>query len=147
IARIAALPEQLAALVGGLSAEQLDARTPADPWSIRQVVHHMADSHMNAFIRTRLILTENHPTLRPYDQDAWAQLADTLTMPVEASLELLRGLHARWAALFESLAEEDWGRTGLHPEIGVVTVESILESYAQHGEDHMEQIRRIQSAI
>ncbi|HWQ12738.1 MAG TPA: putative metal-dependent hydrolase [Roseiflexaceae bacterium] len=143
IARIAALPEELAALVGGLSDARLDTHAPDDPWTVRQVTHHMADSHANAFIRTKLILTEEHPTLKPYDQDAWAALPDTCAMPVGASLELLRGLHARWVRLFESLGPADWGRAALHPEIGEVTIDDILETYAHHCNDHLAQIRRI----
>ena len=146
IARIAALPQELAALVGNLSDEQLDARAPDDPWTARQVTHHVADSHINAFVRTKLILTEDHPTLKPYDQDAWAALADTQAMPVEVSLGLLRGLHARWVRIFESLGPSEWGRGALHPESGEVTIDSMLESYAQHGDDHLAQIRRILAA-
>jgi hypothetical protein len=146
IARIAALPESLAAAVSGLSEAQLDARSPEDIWNVRQVAHHLADSHMNAFIRTKLIVTEDRPTLKPYDQDAWALLPDTEAMPIEASLGILRGLHARWVKLFESLADGDWGRTGLHPENGEVTVDSILRGYADHGEEHLEQIARILAA-
>jgi hypothetical protein len=138
IARIAALPDELAAA--------LDARTPADPWTIRQIAHHVADSHMNALIRTKLILTEQHPTLRPYDQDAWATLADA-AMPLDPTLGLLRGLHERWVRLFEMMKEEDWARGGFHPENGDVTLGDILESYAQHGTDHLAQIGRIRAAL
>lgn len=146
IDRIAALPEALAAAVAGLSEAQLDARSPEDIWNVRQVVHHLADSHMNAFIRTKLIVTEERPTLKPYDQDAWALLLDTQAMPCAASLDILRGLHLRWVKLFESLGEWDWSRVGLHPESGEVTIDSILRGYAQHGEDHLDQIVRIVAA-
>lgn len=144
IARIAALPEALAAAVAGLSDAQLDQPADDDPWTVRQVVHHVADSHMNAFIRMKLMLTEQHPTLKPYDQDAWALLADTRSTPVDATLALLRGLHARWVGLLESLREADWARSAHHPENGTVTIDGMLRTYAQHGEDHVAQIRHIQ---
>jgi hypothetical protein len=145
--QIRALPDALAAAVTTLSEPQLDAHTPADPWTIRQVTHHVADSHLNAFVRIKLMLTEEHPTLKPYDQDAWAELADTVTMPVSASLEVLRGLHARWVALFESLPETAWTRSAYHPEQGTVTVGGMLATYAQHGADHLAQIARIRAAL
>jgi len=143
IARIAALPDTLAAAVIGLNDAQLDARGGDDPWTVRQVTHHIADSHLNAFIRMKLMLTEPHPTLKPYDQDAWALLPDTLATPVDATLALLRGLHTRWVILFEALPDDAWARTAYHPENGIVTIDGMLESYAQHGEDHVAQIRRI----
>ena len=145
IAQIAALPGELAAVLAGLDAA-LDARTAADPWTIRQVAHHIADSHMNALIRTKLILTEQHPTLRPYDQDAWATLADA-AMPLDATLTLLRGLHARWVTLLEAIGEGDWARGGFHPENGDVTLADILATYAAHGADHITQIGRIRAAL
>ena len=143
IARIAALPDTLAAAVTGLNNAQLDARGGDDPWTVRQVAHHIADSHLNAFIRMKLMLTEPHPTLKPYDQDAWALLPDTLATPVDATLALLRGLHTRWVVLFEALPDDAWACTAYHPENGIVTIDGMLESYAQHGEDHVAQIRRI----
>ena len=146
IARIAALPGALAAVVAGLSDADLDARVPADPWTIRQVTHHIADSHINAFIRMKLMLTEDHPTLKPYDQDAWARLADA-AMPVDATLALLGGLHARWVRLLESLGDADWRRGALHPENGEVTLESMLVTYSDHGEEHVAQIGRIRAAM
>jgi hypothetical protein len=147
IARIAALPDALAAFVAGLNDAQLDALGDDDPWTVRQVTHHVADSHMNAFIRMKLMLTEQHPTLRPYDQDAWALLPDTRTMPVDATLALLRGLHARWVRLLESLGDDDWSRGAYHPENGEVTLDGILATYAQHGEDHVAQIKRILARV
>jgi hypothetical protein len=146
IARIAALPGELAAVLAGLDDAALDTRTAADPWTIRQVAHHIADSHMNALIRTKLILTEQHPTLRPYDQDAWATLPDA-AMPLDATLALLRGLHARWVALLGAIGEDDWARGGFHPENGDVTLGDILATYAAHGADHIAQIGRIRAAL
>jgi hypothetical protein len=146
IARIAALPDALAAVVAGMSDAELDARVDADPWTIRQVTHHIADSHINAFIRMKLMLTEAHPTLKPYDQDAWAQLADA-AMPVDATLALLRGLHARWVRLLESLGDAEWARGALHPENGEVTIDGMLVTYSDHGEEHVAQIGRIRAAL
>jgi hypothetical protein len=146
IARIAALPAELSAALAALTPEQFDARAAHDPWNIRQVVHHIADSHMNAFIRMKLMLTEDHPTLKPYNQDAWSLLADA-ELPIEVSLTLLQGLHARWAALFAGLKEADWARSGHHPEYGTVTVGGTLKSYVAHGDEHLEQIRRIQAGL
>ncbi|MEN9936182.1 MAG: hypothetical protein RLZZ387_2761 [Chloroflexota bacterium] len=143
IDRLAALPDELAALLSSMVDAQLDAPAPGDPWTVRQVAHHIADSHMNAFVRTKLILTEDHPTLKPYDQDAWALLPDSKAMPVESSLAILRGVHARWVRLFEALSDEEWGRTAHHPENGTVTLEGMLASYAQHSDDHLAQMRRI----
>ena len=143
IASIAALPDALAAVVAGLGDAELDARAADDPWTARQVTHHIADSHINAFIRMKLMLTEPHPTLKPYDQDAWAQLADTQSTPVDATLALLRGLHARWVRLLEALGEEEWSRGAYHPENGEVTLDGMLATYARHGEEHVEQIRGI----
>src|SRR5262245_21879553 len=97
---------------------------------------------MNSFVRLRLILTEERPTLKPYDQDRWAELADSGTTALEESLSILEGLHRRWVRVFESLQETDWQRAGRHPEIGDITVDDLLEIYAAHGEGHIDQINR-----
>jgi hypothetical protein len=98
---------------------------------------------MNAFIRLKLILTENHPTLKPYDQDGWANMVDEMTPDLSASLTILRGLHARWAMVFEALTAEEWQRTGHHPEVGTMSAADILSSYAQHCRDHLAQMARV----
>lgn len=146
IDKIRRLPAQLEMLVGGLSYEQLHTHFLADEWTVAQNVHHLADSHMNSFIRLKLMLTEDHPTLRPYDQDAWALTADYAHTPTTESLTLLRGLHSRWTVLFERLTEEQWARTGLHPANGVLTVSDVLQTYAAHGEGHLDQITRTLAA-
>lgn len=146
IARLAALPDELAALLAELDPSRLDQSVEADPWTVRQIAHHVADSHMNAFIRTKLILTESRPTLKPYDQDAWALLPDTVSMPLDASLAILRGVHARWVAVFESLGADDWARSGMHPEYGEMSLDDILRSYAKHSDDHIDQMRRVLAA-
>ena len=146
IDKIKRLPAQLELLVGGLSYTQLHTHFLPAEWTVAQNVHHLADSHMNSFIRIKLILTEENPTLRPYDQDAWALTADYQHTPITESLTLLRGLHSRWAVLFDKLSEEQWQRTGFHPENGVVTVEGLLRAYADHGEGHLDQITRTLAA-
>jgi hypothetical protein len=141
IQKLEALPGQVAAAIAGSTEQQLLRPYREGGWNSRQVVHHLADSHMNAYIRSRLILTEDHPPLKPYDQDAWAKLPDSSTGPLSHSLEILRGLHARWAAFFRSLPEPAWTRTGFHPEYGDVSLEEILLSYVRHGENHVEHIK------
>lgn len=144
--QIADLPAQLEELVGGLTAEQLLARPLAGEWSIAQNVHHLADSHMNSFVRLKLILTEENPPLKPYDQDAWAAIADSDHADISLSLQLLRGLHARWVQVFDSLTDAQWARTGVHAEAGVMTPVDLLRSYARHGAGHLDQIARTLAA-
>jgi hypothetical protein len=147
IDRIAALPQQLEELVCPLPARALTARPLPGEWSVAQNVHHLADSHMNSYVRTKLVLTEENPTFKPYDQEAWAETPDADHATIGESLDLLRGLHARWVRLFESLAEGDWARFGTHPEYNrIYTVEDILQIYADHGEAHLDQIRRTLAA-
>ena len=116
------LPERLRAAVHGLSEAQIDTPYREGGWTVRQLVHHVFDSHANSYVRFKLALTEEWPTIKPYDEAAWAQLADS-RMPVEVSLSLLDGLHARWVMLLESLTEEQWARGMKHPENGPLTVE------------------------
>jgi hypothetical protein len=146
IEKIRSLPKQLELVVSSLPAEQLTTPTSGGEWTIAQNVHHIADSHMNSYIRMKLILTEDYPTLKPYDQEKWASLADGANTALENSLLVLQGLHRRWVTLFESLGEADWQRAGLHPEIGEVTIENILQIYVDHGEAHLDQIRRTLAA-
>jgi hypothetical protein len=146
IEKVRALPAQLEATVRGLTNEQLTTHYLANEWTVAQNVHHVADSHMNSFIRTKLILTEVRPTLKPYNQDLWAVRADADHTALELSLQLLKGLHARWVMLFESLGEDEWLRTGMHPEIGEVTLEDQLRIYSAHGEGHIAQINKTLAA-
>jgi uncharacterized damage-inducible protein DinB len=134
--QIAQTPARFREAVRGLDDAQLDTPYRPGGWTVRQVVHHMADSHMNAYIRFRLALTEVEPTIKPYDQDAWAALKDARTGPVETSLAILEGLHQRLVALVESLAEADFARTFLHPERGVMRLDTTLAMYAWHGRHH-----------
>ena len=146
IAKIAALPNQIAELVSNLSSTELTAHYLTDEWTVAQNVHHLADSHMNSYIRCKLIMTEENPTLRPYDQDAWAQLADGSAADISDSLAMLHHLHTRWVDFWRNLDEADWSRTGYHPESGPVTLATQLQSYADHGEAHVEQITQTLAA-
>jgi hypothetical protein len=147
IAKLAALPTQIEALVTHLSADQLTQRPLANEWSVAQNVHHLVDSHMNSYIRCKLIATEQNPLLKPYDQDAWAMFEDASTADVSVSLSLLKGLHHRWAQFFSTQSDADWDRTGVHMASGVVTLGGLLKSYVQHGEDHIDQIKRTIAAV
>ena len=137
---IAALPALAAQAVDGLDDAQLDTTYRDGGWTLRQVLHHLADSHINAYIRSRFFLTEEHPTLMAYDQDRWAALVDASTAPVEDSLILLGGLHHRWTQLLRSLAASDWSRTAHHPENGDMVLDDILRIYSFHGKHHVRQI-------
>jgi len=139
VAVIAELPTRLRAAVAGLTDAQLDTPYRPGGWTVRQVVHHVADSHLNAYIRLKFALTEEKPAIKPYDQDAWAGLADS-RLPVEMSLATLDGVHARWTGLYRSLTDEQFGRTFRHPEIGTVTLDRQLQMYAWHGRHHVAHI-------
>lgn len=145
IAQLAALPERLRAAVAGLTDAQLDTPYRPGGWTVRQVVHHVADSHVNGHIRLRFALTLECPTIMPYDQDRWAQLPDVLALPVEVSLSILDGIHARWAALARSLTTEQARRRFVHPEGGEQTVDQQLALYAWHGRHHTAHITALRS--
>ena len=133
-------PANLRAAVKGLSDQQLDTPYRPEGWTLRQVAHHLPDSHLNAYVRFKLALTEDAPTIKPYAEDLWAQLADTQTTPVEVSLTLLDALHTRWVRLLRSLKVEDWRRTFRHPQLGEVSLEKNLVLYAWHGRHHVAHI-------
>ena len=136
IAEIAAVPALFRDAVRGLDDAQLDTPYRPGGWTVRQTVHHVADSHMNSYIRLRLALTETEPTIRPYDQKAWAELADSRTGAVEPSLQLIEGLHARWTLLLKTLSNADFARSFRHPELGLVRLDTNLALYAWHGRHH-----------
>jgi hypothetical protein len=140
------LPQQVTELTAELTPKQLTSHFLEGEWSVAQNVHHLADSHLNSYIRLKLILTEENPTIRPYDQDLWAETAEANSPDLTASLTLLRGLHQRWCDLFASLDESQWQRTGIHPESGVITPTSLLMTYAEHGEAHLDQMQRTLAA-
>ncbi|UOY91943.1 bacillithiol transferase BstA [Ectobacillus sp. JY-23] len=129
-------PTAVKRAIEGLSDNKLDTPYRTEGWTIRQVIHHMADSHMNSFIRFKLALTEDNPTIKPYHEDQWALLPDTNTAPVSLSLSLLEGLHKRWVILLESLTDEDFKRTFYHPDLGEVTLDTALALYAWHSKHH-----------
>ena len=139
IAGIRGFPPIIRAAVKGLNDDQLDSRYRDGGWTVRQVVHHLADSHANAYLRFKWLVTEDHPTIKTYDQDVWAALPDS-RLPLESSLRLLDGLHERLAGFLESLPAEALSRTGTHPERGEVTLDDLLETYADHGAHHAVQI-------
>ncbi|MGE5207232.1 MAG: YfiT family bacillithiol transferase, partial [Chlamydiota bacterium] len=129
------------------SAQQLDTPYRPQGWTVRQVVHHVPDSHMNAYIRLKLALTESEPTIKPYDQQLWAELADTRQTPMETSLTLLECLHQRWVMLLKSIADGDWQRTFRHPELGVVRLDTNLALYAWHGRHHVAHITSLRERM
>lgn len=133
---IGELPGALESAVKGLNDAQLDTPYRDGGWTVRQVVHHIADSHMNAFLRMKWMLTEKTPLIKTYDQDVWATTRE-YALPLEPSLKLIRGLHARWTAMLDSVSEKEWTeRTADHPERGIVTLDAMLDIYAAHGEKH-----------
>jgi len=144
---IAEAPARLRAAVKGLSPQQLDTPYRPGGWTVRQVVHHVPDSHLNAYIRFKLALTEDQPTIKPYDQERWAGLEDTRNTPVEVSLGLLETLHQRWVALLKSLRPQDFARTFRHPELGIVTLDKHLSLYAWHGRHHIAHITSLRERM
>lgn len=138
--RIAELPERLKQALAGLNGKQLDTPYREGGWTVRQVTHHLADSHMNAYVRYKLALTEDNPTIKPYREAAWAELADSRITPIDVSLALVDNLHARWVVLLRSLKPEDWDRKLTHPEMGVMSLDKMLGIYAWHGAHHVAHI-------
>ena len=141
IRQVAAAPDALRTATSGLGGAQLDTPYRPEGWTVRQVVHHVADSHMNAYIRFKLALTEDTPTIKPYDEAAWARVADTALTPVDVSLTLLDALHQRWVFLLESLEPGDYSRQLVHPDRGRVTLDWMLQLYAWHGRHHIGHIK------
>jgi len=132
-------PARLRAAVRGLSDQQLDTPYRPGGWTVRQVAHHVPDSHMNAYIRFKLALTEDQPTIKPYEEARWAELADSRS-PIEPSLALLENLHRRWVLLLSSLSPADWGKKINHPAMGVLSLDRTLGIYAWHGRHHVAHI-------
>lgn len=137
---IAALPARLRAAVEDLTEEQLATPYREGGWTIRQLVHHLPDSHLNSYIRFRWALTEQDPAIKVYDQAAWAELPDARTAPIDLSLDLLDALHRRWIVLLRAMAPGDYGRTFRHPEIGQVSLALMLRLYEWHGRHHLAHI-------
>src|SRR5687768_2470218 len=143
---IAELPGNLRATVVTLSDEQLDTPYRPGGWTLRQTIHHLADSHMNAFIRVKLALTEENPTIKPYEEAQWAHLPDT-TGDIETSLTLLDALHERWVMLLDNLSTEQFKRTFNHPESGVTALDLATHNYAWHGKHHLTQILNLRDRM
>jgi len=146
IEQIAALPGKLDAALQGLSSAQLDLPCGQGEWTVRQVVHHLADAHLNGFVRMKLVLTENKPILKPYEQDRWIELHD-MDAPLESSLAILGGLHQRWHRLMARLPGQSWSREGIHLESGLVNLRDLLDLYVDHGRQHLDQIRRLKKSL
>jgi len=140
------LPERLRAAVQGLNDAQLDTPYRDGGWTVRQVVHHFADSHANSYVRFKLALTEDWPTIKAYDEAAWACLPDS-RLPIDPSLELITGLHARLVALLESMNEVDFARGFNHPERGRVTLANNLALYAWHSRHHVAHITNLRARM
>jgi hypothetical protein len=148
ISDIEQTPTSLRAAIKGLTPEQLDTPYREGGWTVRQVVHHVPDSHMNAYIRFKLALTEDEPTIKPYDEGRWAELPDNQSTPIEVSLALLESLHTRWVRLSRSFGEEDWKRTFKHPEkSSPVSLDMNLATYAWHGQHHVAHITELRKRM
>uniref|UniRef100_E6PYU5 Metal-dependent hydrolase n=1 Tax=mine drainage metagenome TaxID=410659 RepID=E6PYU5_9ZZZZ len=140
------LPERLRSAVDGLTDHQLDTPYREGGWTLRQVVHHVADSHANAYVRFKLALTEELPTIKPYDETAWANLNDARWLPVGVSLDLITALHARWVAMFEAMTEEDFRRCYLHPINGKQSLAQVLALYDWHSRHHTAHITQLRKS-
>ena len=140
---IAQTPANLRASVKGLTDEQLDTPYRPGGWTVRQVVHHLPDSHLNSYLRFKLALTEENPTIKTYAEDRWAELNDSRDTPVEVSLTLLESLHDRWVRLLRSLTPEEWKRTFRHPDLGEMNLQKTLALYAWHGKHHVAHINEL----
>jgi uncharacterized damage-inducible protein DinB len=147
LADIKNLPSELDNAIQNLDTDQLNTPFRPGGWTVRQLVHHVADSHVNAYTRFKLGLTENNPTIKTYDQDAWALLSDTQTVPINISLTLLYALHTRWYALMKDISEEQWQRTIYHPERKAESLWELLKSYAWHGKHHTAHITKLRERM
>ena len=144
---IARLPGDMRAAVDKLSDQQLDTSYRPGGWTVRQVVHHVPDSHLNAYIRFKLALTESEPTIKPYDEKQWAELPDVRLTPIETSLSLLENLHTRWTLLLRAREPTLFSRTFRHPEIGIMTLDAQLGLYEWHGRHHVAHITSLRSRM
>lgn len=147
IARLAAQPAALRQQVEGLSDAQLDTPYRPGGWTVRQLVHHVADSHINAYLRVKLALTEDTPTIKPYDQDAWVQLGDITAVHPSVSLSLFDAVHQRLLAVLHAARPEDFGRKLIHPENGPMTVDDVVNMYAWHGDHHVAHVRGVRERM
>jgi uncharacterized damage-inducible protein DinB len=147
MAVIRELPQKMRDAVAGLTNKQLDTEYRPDGWTVRQTVHHVADSHANSIIRFKLALTEDEPpTIRPYYEDRWAELGDS-KLPVDISLNLIHGIHGRWVALMDSMSDENFNRKFIHPETGPWTLDGALALYAWHSKHHTAHITNLRKRM
>lgn len=140
-------PAALRASIQNLSPEQIETPYRDGGWTVRQVVHHVPESHMNAYIRFKLALTEDEPTVKPYMEDRWANTPDVDSTPLEVSLAMLEPLHDRWVRLLRRLQPADWKRTFRHPELGLMPLEKNLALYAWHGQHHVAHITELRKRM
>jgi uncharacterized damage-inducible protein DinB len=140
-------PANLRAAVKGLSDQQLDTPYRDGGWTVRQLVHHVPESHMNAYVRFKLALTEDNPTIKPYMEALWAELPDAKSAPIDVSLSLLDNLHSRWMLVLRNLKPEDWKRTFNHPEIGPMDLDKTLALYAWHGPHHVAHVTKLRERM
>lgn len=144
---LAALPKNFRVALKGLNEWQLDTPYREGGWTVRQLIHHVPDSHMNAYVRCKLALTETNPLIKAYDERLWADLGDSRGTPTEVSLMLLEALHTRWVVLFITLSEADFARCFVHPQLGPVTIEKMLALYAWHSLHHTAHITRLRERM
>lgn len=147
IALLDETPARLRAAVAGLNDEQLNTPYRPGGWTVRQLVHHVPDSHMNAYTRFKLALTEDQPAIKTYEEARWAELPDSRSMPVEVSLVLLESLHRRWTTLLRALTEADYARACTHPEWGLVNLNQLLGLYAWHGRHHVAHVTALRERM
>jgi len=147
IAEMAALPSEMRAAVHGLDDAQLDTPYRPEGWTVRQVVHHVPDSHMNMYLRFKWALTEQTPTIKPYDEGAWAELPDTRLTPIATSLTLLEAVHDRCVRLLRAMSEQDFDRRYVHPESGEHTLSHMVGSYAWHGRHHVAHVTSLRDRM
>jgi uncharacterized damage-inducible protein DinB len=147
LAKIEETPARMRAAVAGLNEEQLDTPYRPDGWTVRQVVHHVPESHLTSYTRFKLAITEDEPTVKPYFEDRWAQLDDARQAPISLSLDLLDAVHGRWIWFLRSLKQEDFQRTFRHPEIGIVSLDKNVALYAWHGPHHVAQITSLRERM
>jgi hypothetical protein len=147
IETLASAPAKFRMAVAGLRAEQLDTPYRPGGWTIRQVIHHVPDSHMNSYMRFRLALTEDEPTIKPYHENLWAELPDAKSSPIEPSLELLAALHDRWVTLLRAMTAEQFQRKFRHPEIGLINLEWTLGLYDWHCRHHLAHIENLKARM
>lgn len=147
IGKIEETPARMRVAVAGLNDEQLDTPYRPGGWTVRQVVHHVPESHLNSYVRFKLAITEDEPTIKPYFEDRWAELDDARQAPIALSLDLLEALHRRWVWFLRSLKQADFQRTFRHPDLGIVSVDKNIALYAWHGQHHVAHITSLRARM